>query len=655
GISYGIIKYCSNSEIKDKIKFNLNPEICFNYLGQFDEDINNSLFNASPLSSGKDFCLNNNILYSLDFLAILENKRLKLNVRYSNNEYKDETIKVVADNYMINLINIINHCSNKNESEKTAADITKEDITLSDLKPYLKDINNIKNIYELSPMQEGMLYHTLADEGSEAYHNALTLKIKGDLDIAILEGSFNKLIARHDILRTTFDSKNFNKNMQIVFNERKTNVIYQDISKRNINKEDYINNVIFEDKKNRFNLDKDMLIRLAVIKVDKDIYRFVLSNHHIILDGWCLSILIFELFKIYNELKYGYDSNLPEAVPYSNYIDWLNSKDYDSAEEYWKDYLLDYNEVTEIPFKNSLEKEDFKNSELTFTLDQNIVKKLERIAQNSKVTINTIMQSIWSILLQKYNNTKDVVFGYVVSGRNPEVKGIENMLGLFINTIPLRIKLEDNISFKDLLISINKSFLESNEYDFYPLAKIQSFSEVKDKLVNNIMVFENYPVDGEGLNTELLVKNDLQIIDFDGREQTNYNFNLIVCYKDIISIKFQFNELLYSTDNVEKMKNHFIHLIDEIITNENVLVKDLEILGQDEKNKLLLEFNQTKADYPNNKTIQELFEEQVSKTPNNIAVVFESKSITYKELNERSNSLASILRNNGVGPDDIVG
>ncbi|SHK84059.1 Condensation domain-containing protein, partial [Clostridium cavendishii DSM 21758] len=267
----------------------------------------------------------------------------------------------------------------KEESEKTASDITKENISLYELNPYLKDINNIKNIYQLSPMQEGMLYHTLADGESEAYHNALTLKIKGNLDISILEESFNKLIARHDILRTVFDSKNFNKNMQIVFNDRKTNVIYQDISEENIDKESYVNNIISKDKKNKFKLDKDILIRLTVIKVDKNIYSLVLSNHHIILDGWGLSILIFELFKVYNELKYGYDSNLPEDIPYSNYIDWLNNKDHDSAKEYWKDYLLDYNEVTEIPFKNNLEKEDFKNSELDFILEKNMVEKLEKI------------------------------------------------------------------------------------------------------------------------------------------------------------------------------------------------------------------------------------------------------------------------------------
>ncbi|SHI99372.1 amino acid adenylation domain-containing protein [Clostridium cavendishii DSM 21758] len=210
------------------------------------------------------------------------------------------------------------------------------------------------------------------------------------------------------------------------------------------------------------------------------------------------------------------------------------------------------------------------------------------------------------------------------------------------------------MSFKDLLISINKSFLESNEYDFYPLAKIQSFSEVKEKLINNIMVFENYPVDDKGLNTELLVKNDLEIVGSSGSEQTNYNFNIMVVYQDKILVKFLFNESLYSKNNVERIKEHFINLTDEIIKNENILVKDIEILGEDEKNTVLVEFNNTKVDYQKNKTIQELFENQVKKTPDKVAIVFDNKKLTYKELNEKVNILGLKLREIGVKPNDFV-
>ncbi|WP_242958468.1 condensation domain-containing protein, partial [Clostridium cavendishii] len=143
GISYGIIKYCSNSEIKDKIKFNLNPEISFNYLGQFDEDMNNDIFTSSPLSSGIAVSLNSKNLYLLDFLGILKDKKLILNIRYSDNQYNEQTITLLANNYKTNLINLINYCLSKEESEKTASDITKENISLYELNPYLKDINNI--------------------------------------------------------------------------------------------------------------------------------------------------------------------------------------------------------------------------------------------------------------------------------------------------------------------------------------------------------------------------------------------------------------------------------------------------------------------------------------------------------------------------------
>ncbi|MBU3108710.1 non-ribosomal peptide synthetase, partial [Clostridium gasigenes] len=654
GIGYGIIKYLSNYEIKERIKFRLEPEISFNYLGQFDQDMNNGIFSPSYLSTGESISLNNKSLYSLNFSGILMDKKLRLDVIYSDNDYSEETIKLLADNYKTNLLKIINHCLNNEEIEKTASDITKENISLDELKQYAKDINNIKNIYPLTPMQEGMLYHSLADEESEAYHEVLTLKIKGDLDSIILEETFNRLISRHDILRTVFDNKNFNKSMQIVFNERKTNIIYEDISEEKINKEAYINNLISENKKNKFKLNKDILIRLTAIKVEKDVYKLILSNHHIILDGWCLSILISELFKIYNELKYGYDSNLKEIAPYSDYIEWLNTKNEEEAEEYWENYLLEYDEVIEIPFKENIKKEEYKNSETIFILEEDITKKLEKIAKNSKVTVNTIMQSVWSILLHKYNNSDDVAFGYVVSGRNPEVKGIESMIGLFINTIPLRVKIEDGVTFKNLLTNINESFLENSKHDFYPLAKIQNLSETKEKLINNIMIFENYPVDDESVNTEVLVKNNLEIVDFVGVEQTNYNFNLIVGYRDTILIKFQFNELLYSEDTVERIKTHFTNLINEVIADENILVKDIEILGQDETNRLLIEFNDTQVDYPRNNTIQELFEEQVEKAPNNIAAVFEDEEISYKELNKKVNILGEKLRELGIKANDFV-
>ncbi|SMC29647.1 non-ribosomal peptide synthase domain TIGR01720, partial [Clostridium acidisoli DSM 12555] len=547
--------------------------------------------------------LNNKVLYSLDFSGILIDKKLNIDIRYNDKEYNDETIKALINDYKDNLTKIIKHCMGKDKTEKTAADITKENIRLQELSPYLKDIDNIKNIYPLTPMQEGMLYHTLADDKPELYNEQLAIKIKGQLDIELLKQSFNRLVQRHDVLRTTFDYENFNKNMQIVFRERTSYVEYKDVSKEKFDKELYIKNIMSENRKKGFNLSKNALIKLMVVKIERNTYSLILNNHHIIMDGWCLNIIMMELFKVYNELKYGYKAALKDVVPYSEYIEWLNNRDEKAAKEYWKNYLLDYNEATLLPFKNNKVKGEYKDNQVDFVIEEDVTKKLQTIARNNKITINTILQSIWSILLQKYNNSSDSVFGYVVSGRNPEVKGIENMIGLFINTVPLRVKTKEDMTFKELLANVNKSFIESSKYDFYPLADIQALSEIGEKLINNIMIFENYPVDSEGINNEILTKNDLQIIGFKSEEQTNYNFNVIVSYQDNISIKFNFNESLYSENNVIKIKEHFENLVKQIIENEEVLVNDIEIINEEEKHRLLVEFNDTKADYPRNKTI----------------------------------------------------
>ncbi|MBU3076227.1 condensation domain-containing protein, partial [Clostridium estertheticum] len=614
----------------------------------------NDIFNMSPLSSGNSIGLNNKGLYSLDFSGILIDKKLNIDIRYNDKEYKEETIRKLIQEYRNNLITIIENCMNKDKSEKTAADVTKENITLQQLKPYLKDIDNIKNIYPLTPMQEGMLYHALADNKSDAYNEELVIKIKGQLDISLLNESFNRLVERHDILRTAFDYENFNRDMQIVFYKRKADIRYLDISGKKFDKKDYISRTVGNDKESGFDLNKDVLIKLTIIKTQEDVYNLILNNHHIIMDGWCLNIIMLELFKIYNELKFGYKAKLEEAVPYSEYIEWLNNKDREAAKDYWTNYLADYDEAAIVPFENKENSKEYKKSEVAFEIKRDMTKKLEVIARGNKVTINAIMQSVWALLIQKYNNSNDSVFGYVVSGRNAEVKGIESMLGLFINTVPLRVKTENNMTFKELLTNINKSFAESSQWDFYPLADIQGLSDVKEKLVNNIMVFENYPVDSDGINNEILAKNDLKIVDVEAQEQTNYNFNLLVIYQDTISIKFNFNEAVYSKDNVLKIKDHFENLVSQIIKDEEIKIKDIEILSEEERS-ILEKFNDTQGEYPEGKVVSELFEMQVEKTPDNIAVVYENQSLTYKELNERANSLARVLKKKGVGAECIVG
>ncbi|NFA07396.1 amino acid adenylation domain-containing protein [Clostridium botulinum] len=658
GMGYGILRY-----IKNKWDNNINPEISFNYLGQFDEEIKSNVFKISNLPIGQSMSLNSENTYCLNINGMISNGVLNMNFGYNSKEYNEETIKEISNNYKNNLVNIINHCLSKEKTELTPTDLGDSNLTIDQLDILSLKYRNrgleIKNIYSLTPMQMGMLFHALKDEESSSYFEQSIFTLKGEIDLNIFERSFNKVIERYDILRTVFVYENVDKPKQIVFKERKARIGYEDISKlSNESKENYIENFISKDKEKGFNLGKDLLIKISILKVEKDKYEVVWSFHHILMDGWCLNIIMNDFFNIYSQLQEEKSIELPKVTPYIEYIKWLEDRKKlnNEGEEYWRNYLSCYENVARIPISAERHKEEkYELKELKFAINKEKTKKLERIVKTERVTMNTIIQAVWGILLQRYNNIDDVVFGTVVSGRNANIEGIDRMVGLFINTIPVRIKTESGMSFVELIKEIQKLSLESSKYDYYPLAEIQSKTKLKNELINNIVVYENYYIDNSSINLNEKINKKFIMENMKSREETNYDLNLIIGPSEELNIKLSYNKKIYDDYIIEKISKQLALIIDTIISNKNILVDEIEIIEEEEKNKILYEFNDTKVDYPKDKTIQELFEEQVEKTPNNIAVVFEDKKLTYRELNEKANSLGRLLRDKGVKADSIVG
>ncbi|ASZ61283.1 hypothetical protein CLD04_08935 [Bacillus subtilis] len=269
--------------------------------------------------------------------------------------------------------------------------------------------------------------------------------------------------------------------------------------------------------------------------------------------------------------------------------------------------------------------------------------------------MNTVMQAIWGVLLQKYNNSNDVVFGSVVSGRPEGIPGIENMIGMFINTIPVRVQTRTGITCADLMQNIQELAISSSSYDTYPLYEIQAQTKQKQDLVQHIMVFENYPVEQEVGHGDISDKTKLKITNFRGDEHTNYDFNVLVMPGREMQVHLQYNANVYSRVGVEQIKDHLIHLMNQVVQNPNMLIEDLQLITKEEEQQILQDFNDTKAEYPRNKTIHQLFEEQAERVPDKVAVVFEDKQLTYRGLNERANRLARTLRNEGVEADQLVG
>ncbi|MCU0290224.1 MAG: condensation domain-containing protein, partial [Acidobacteria bacterium] len=372
--------------------------------------------------------------------------------------------------------------------------------------------------------------------------------------------------------------------------------------------------------------------------------------HHILMDGWCTGIVNNDLFEIYTGYLENRSFRLPAAKPYRTYIQWLEKQDQDESARYWENYLAAFEEQTGVPRlkKAAGEMNLYKNETVTIFLDPGNAAGLHQLAGKNRVTLNNVARAIWGILLKKYNDKNDVVFGTVVSGRPFELEGVESMVGLFINAIPVRICFAPNMKFIHLLQQVQQDAIASEPNHYHPLAEIQVKSLLGQNLIDHLFAFENYPIaeqiegyetGGGQENTRLTLK--LKNVGL--FEQTNYDFNVALSESDRLKINFKYNGNVYDRDYVERIAGHFLAVIDQVITNEKMMIRELEILSIEERNEILFDFNNTQSIYPKNTSIDRLIVEQVSRTPDSISLVYKDRLITYRELDRQASRLSQYL------------
>lgn len=514
--------------------------------------------------------------------------------------------------------------------------------------------SQIKNIYPATPMQAGMIFHSMYEQHSDAYFQQLDLTLSGDLNVAVLEESFNRLIERHDVLRTIFNVKKTGVPLQIVLKKRKLKIQVEDISGRGREGQNrFIKQFKSTDKNKGFDLSKDLLMRVAVIHLDETTHRLIWSHHHILMDGWCLGTIVSELMTVYGSFQQGADPDIVPVVPYHRYIKWLEGRDQNSAKRFWEEQIGDFDNETGIPHnKETYGDGEFKLEKMSFTIPEKTVSKLEQMAQQNQVTLQIVFQAVWGILLQKYNSVSDVVFGNVVSGRPYEIDGIERMIGLFINTVPVRVQTKQETTWTELIKSLQHNFLSSAEFQYFPLYEVQNLSPLKQNLINHILLFENFSIDKQVKATS---KHELgfQIKKVQAFEQTNYDFMASITVGRSINVKFSYNKYRHSKAMLEQIKGHLLHIIEQIVQSPDLLLADLSILQASEHDKLLIKHNQTNIEYDKSKTMNSLWRQYGMLS--DVAITDGNRSMTYSELHRHSNKLASYLRKRGVQPNMPVG
>ena len=342
GIGYRILRYQAQQDIP-------KPELVFNYLGQFDHEIQTDVFQISHLSTGEVISPDAETWYNIAFEGMMRQGKLHFEIRYNSDAYHESTIKAWSDRFITCLEDLIEHCIQKEETEKTPSDYGDPSLDLEELATIQANVEGeYERIYPLTPMQEGMLYHMLLDSQSKAYFEQFAFWVEGALDIACLEKSYLALIERYDVFRTQFVYEGLKHPRQVVLTNRKDKIQVEDLS-HVANLEEAIERLQEEDRELGFDLTNEVPIRVRVCKLRDEQYVILWSFHHILMDGWCISIVVKEMLEIYQALKEGRKARLSHVEPYSRFMEWLDEQDRKKAGKYWEGYLSGYEQQSSLP------------------------------------------------------------------------------------------------------------------------------------------------------------------------------------------------------------------------------------------------------------------------------------------------------------------
>jgi amino acid adenylation domain-containing protein/non-ribosomal peptide synthase protein (TIGR01720 family) len=514
----------------------------------------------------------------------------------------------------------------------------------------------IEDNYPLTPTQQGILFHSLSEPDSGVYTTQLVCELRGGLDEEALQAAWQTVIRRHQSLRVDFAWDVWTEPIQVVRQEVEVKMSRDDWTQfSHERQEEFLEEYLRRDRERGFDFKYAPLLRLALFRKSDEVYVFVFSHHHLLIDGWSLSIILQEVFAIYDASLAGRDPRLKETRLFRDYIAWLGQQDQAEAENFWREMLKAFTEPTSLGIENThttLAEQEQGYGEESLHLSETSTESLQAFARQNQLTLSTLLYGAWSILLSRYSGDRDIVYGVTSSGRPPDLSDSEAMVGLFINTLPLRVSVPSDQLLIPWLRELQERLVELREYEYSSLVQVQECSDVPRgrALFESIFVFENYPVD-----SSLATRRDLpEISGLRSIEQTNYPLTIAAEPGAQLSLHAGYKTDRFDTVAVCRMLHHLETLLEGMIARPQQRVSELPLLSAAERDVALSEWNETHADFPS-LTLHELFERQAEATPDAVALIFERERLSYRELSDRANRLAHDLRGSGLRRGALVG
>ncbi|MEH2354881.1 amino acid adenylation domain-containing protein [Nostoc sp.] len=531
----------------------------------------------------------------------------------------------------------------------------------TDAIPSISLIQQAKNtsIHPLSFAQQGLWFINQLTPDTPTYNIPIVISLKGCVNEASLQDSLNEIIRRHEVLRTSFTVVD-GQPVQVINQAVPLTLAVEDLrSLSDSERTQEAQRLTRELAQQPFDLSAQSLLRAKILKLNDKNYHLIVTLHHIIADGWSIGILIKELAALYETFSTEKLSLLPELpIQYRDFVNWqrkwLDTERIQSLLTYWKQKLSGELPVLNLPTDRPRSPvQTFKGAQAKLVLSQTLTKELKNLSRQQGVTLFMTLLTAFKTLLYRYTGQTDILVGSPTANRNRTE--INSLIGFFINVLVVRTDLSGNLSFQDLLARVKSTALEAYVHQDLPFEKlVEELQPSRDLSYNPLFqvmfVLQNIPIPNLSLS-------DVSISYEEGYNGTS-KFDLTLFMEDSqqgLIATCEYNTDLFNADTITQMLGHFQTLLSSIVSDPKQCISELQLLTPPEIQQLLVEWNNTKADYPQDKCIHQLFEAQVEKTPSDIAVIFENRQLTYQELNNRANQLAHYLQQLGVKPDVIVG
>ncbi|WP_422631737.1 condensation domain-containing protein, partial [Pseudomonas farsensis] len=648
GVGYGVLRYMAESSVQQALQVAEQPQVTFNYLGQFDGSFDDADALLRPTAEGHGQEQSDLALLSeeLGINGQVFDGSLSLGWTFSSEQFDESSIQAVADAYAVELQALVEHCCC--EQGVTPSDFPLASLNQAALDALPVPAAQIEDLYPLSPMQQGMLFHTLYEDGAGDYVNQMRLDIHG-LDSERFREAWQDTLDAHGILRSGFIWQGLlDKPLQLV--NRQVSVPFSLIDLRgSADVEGELRSLAQEQYTTPFDMARAPLLRLVLVRTDVDSYHLIYSNHHILLDGWSNSQLLGEVLQRYNG----------QALParqgqYRDYISWLQTRDAAATEQFWRMRLAGLQEPTHLAKALSKPINAAKgHADHHQRFDVELSRAMETFARACKVTVNTLLQSAWLLLLRQYSGHQVVCFGATVSGRPVDLEGVEHQIGLFINTLPVIAEPRAELTVEQWLHEVQALNVALREQEHTPLNDIQRWAgQSGEALFDSLLVFENYPV-AEAL--EQSAGDTLSFGAVSNFEQTSYPLTLSVNQGQAMSLHYSFNTFDFTRPTIERLARHLEQLLGSMLRDATQPLHQLDVMSEQERKQAIEYFNETATEYPLDTPVQRLIEAQVQRTPQAEALVFGDVRLSYAELDARANQLAHHLVGQGVGPDVLVG